>query len=364
MKKRRQLLITIALTALWLHSECGAANGGWDSVDRSARSQIFQINVAIKTQLKDKLFAQLADLSPRMHYPVFSTTSVDHGFRVVGYGTCFPVKTAKHDRLYFFTNKHVIDFGDGMLQECQRFFAAMRLHAERTAAFTDPETRYKDLMRIVNMSARKDLSSVERSIYQATVDSIWDTYDSQLSIKADPKRALFEKYSKLSGFKGSASYFIHPPGAAIKPPLEAVLYREAENAKEPDLAVLATKAVNIAALELESVSPVVHEPVQAAGYPIEKRGPKPATIYNPTFSTGKITRMIPGMVQFDAPVSRGDSGGPLLNLRGKVIGVIVRRASETGVDKFAGAISALAVREFVPELFSNSLPLRQNSHRP
>lgn len=351
----------IGALACWLTMPCAYASPGWENVDKQVRGEIFQINVAIKTKLKDNLYAQLSDLSPRMHYPVFSTSTIDRGFRVVGYGTCFPVKTAKRDRTYFFTNKHVIDFGDGMLQECQRFFAAMRLHAERTAAFTDPESRYKDLMRIVNLSARKDVSSVEKSIYQATVDSIWDTYDSQLSIKADPKRTLLAKYSKLAGFDGSAAYFIHPPGAAIKAPLEAVLYRAAETAKEPDLAILATKA-NIGGLELETVSPVDHEPVQAAGYPVDKRGAKPATVYNPTFSAGKITRMVPGMVQFDAPVRKGDSGGPLLNQRGKVIGVIVRRASESGIDKFAGAISALAVREFVPELFSNALPLR-GKHR-
>src|SRR5688572_4284139 len=114
----------------------------WDNVDKRVRTQVFKLNVAIKIQLGSGLYAQLAGLSPRMHYPVFATTPEDKGFRVVGYGSCFPVQTTRRDRIYFLTNKHVIDFGEGMILESSRFFAAMRMHAKATAGFTDPETRY------------------------------------------------------------------------------------------------------------------------------------------------------------------------------------------------------------------------------
>src|SRR5258708_6976549 len=126
---KRYLLSTTVMLALWL-ATISSAPAGPVGIQEQAQSKIYQVNVAIKTTLNDNLFAQLSDLSPRQHYPVFCTSAIDQGFRVVGYGTCFPIRTTKHDRTYFLTNKHVIDYGEGMLQEAQRFFAAMRLHAE------------------------------------------------------------------------------------------------------------------------------------------------------------------------------------------------------------------------------------------
>lgn len=347
----------IAAACLYLiigvsHQSNAAASKEWEAIDKRVKSQVYQVNVAIKVKLKDGVYAQLADLSRRRRYPVFATTANDQGFRVIGHGTCFPVIAAKRDRTYLLTNKHVVEFGPGMLQECQRFFCGMRLYADRSAGFNSPESRYKDLARIVNLCTKKDATNTEREMYAATVDTIWDTYDTHLSLKADPKRTAFNKYLAKTGLKGEIGYFVHAPGSLTQPPMVAELYRAAKLEREPDLAILAVKKV-MPALELEPATPVEGEQVQTAGYPIAAKSGKAGVMpYSPSFSNGKIVRITPSLVHFDASVSKGDSGGPLLNKHGKVLGVVARRAMpDISTDRYAGAISVKAVKGFAPELF-------------
>jgi S1-C subfamily serine protease len=49
-------------------------------------------------------------------------------------------------------------------------------------------------------------------------------------------------------------------------------------------------------------------------------------------SNGKYS----GLIQFDASVNPGSSGGPLIDARGMVIGIVVSIASPDGKDAFAG----------------------------
>lgn len=351
------------LASQLLVSVPAASGANWRAVDSRVKAGVYQVNVAITVKLKGNKYAQLAGLSPRNHYPVFATTDDDKGFRVVGHGSCFPVQTIRTDGTYLLTNKHVVDFGEGMLQECQRFYAGMRLHAQRTSGFLDAEARYKDLMRVANLALNKKLSATEKAMNQATIDSIWDTYDHHLSKQADPQRKQFQKYLAMTGFRGTVGYFVHRPGSSSNAALSADLYRKAQSDLQPDLAVLIIKGKPLPSLALKYSTPRLGEVVQAVGYPaIKQSGVTKPINYAPTFTTGKVRRAVPQFVHFEAPVSQGDSGGPLIDEEGYVIGVVVKRALNEGqmaLNDYASAVSVPAVVQFAPELFKTAAPRQQ-----
>ncbi len=335
----------------------------WEVLDKRLKSNVYQLNVAIKIRLKSGLYAHLADKSPKFGFAVFSTSADDKGFRVVGSGSSFPVKANLQDRTYFLTNRHVVDSGGGLGGEAERFFAAMRLHAQQTAGFTDPEHRFRELLSIVNFSQKKEMNLAEKITYQATVDGIWDTYENHLSLRADPRRVQFNKYLSMAGLEIETGYFLHPAGPVSKEALQAQLYKVAKLDSEPDLAILWISNTSLPKLEFDLVEPTEGQEIQAIGYPLasDQIDLDSGSYYAPTFSTGRISRIAPRLLQVDAPVSVGNSGGPVVSKRGQVVGVIVRRASvqqklgttviQTELPNFGGAITVSSVKEFAPELF-------------
>lgn len=61
----------------------------------------------------------------------------------------------------------------------------------------------------------------------------------------------------------------------------------------------------------------------------------------------------PAIIQIDTPINPGSSGGPLLNSRGEVVGIITAIRSESGVFQGVGfAVPANTIRRVVPELIA------------
>jgi S1-C subfamily serine protease len=58
---------------------------------------------------------------------------------------------------------------------------------------------------------------------------------------------------------------------------------------------------------------------------------------------GANGQTLTGLIQFDAAVNPGNSGGPLVNGQGQVVGVVTGIANPTGVDEFAGISFAVPI---------------------
>jgi S1-C subfamily serine protease len=66
-------------------------------------------------------------------------------------------------------------------------------------------------------------------------------------------------------------------------------------------------------------------------------------------------RLIPGVLQTDAALNPGSSGGPLFNLRGEVVGVNTAISDPTGLGAFAGiglAVPSERVQRFLPTMLA------------
>lgn len=347
----------------WSKSKPEEKVQSWEVLDKQLKAQVYQLNVAVKVRIKGGLYALLTDKSPKYGFAVFGTANQDSGFRVVGSGTSFPIKTSASDRTFFLTNRHVVESADGFAKECERFYAAMSLHAHQTAGLQDSESRFRQLLNIVNLSQKKDLNFAEKITYQSTVDAIWDAYENHLSLRADPQRAQFNKYLLLSGVSVETGYFLHPAGPVSQQALQAQVFKSASSDNQPDLAVLWVSNPKISKLEFDAMEPTEGQEIQVIGYPLasDQIDFDSGSYYAPTFSTGRISRVAPRLLQVDAPVSVGNSGGPVVSQRGKVLGVIVRRASvqqklggqviQTELPNFGGAITVSSVKAFAPELF-------------
>jgi serine protease Do len=95
----------------------------------------------------------------------------------------------------------------------------------------------------------------------------------------------------------------------------------------------------------DSTAVRVGDSVLAIGDPFQLEGTLTAGIVSAlgrTFNPGNGSRPISNMIQTDAPVNPGNSGGPLLNCQGKVIGVVSALENPTGQGVNVGVGFAIA----------------------
>ena len=117
--------------------------------------------------------------------------------------------------------------------------------------------------------------------------------------------------------------------------------------REQDLALLAADEIDAPSLQLDASAPIdVGETVYVIGNPEGLEG---------TFSQGIVSSVRQGkdseLIQFTAPISHGSSGGPVLNRKGRVIGLAMGTLKEGQNLNFAIPAARVA------ELLTNAGPI-------
>ena len=116
-----------------------------------------------------------------------------------------------------------------------------------------------------------------------------------------------------------------------------------------DLAVIQVDAsgLDLTAAKLgDSEALRAGDPVLAIGSPFNLEGTLTQGIVSAidrTYSTGASTRPIREMIQTDAAVNPGNSGGPLLNCQGEVVGINSLLENPTGANVNVGVAFAVAI---------------------
>lgn len=326
----------------------GAATD-WKKIDSQLEGQIFRINVGLKLKLKDQ-WINVSGLSTNKKYYVFTSSRVDKGFRVVGYGSAFPI-AQNNQQLFFVTNKHVINNAVKLSRECQMFFAAMMFYAKNQLG---DEKKFAQVLKIVNLGDKKNRTLEESRLYEDTVNAIWQCYDSHLSEQADKSRVLYKQYKNLVPISGLDAYFLRGKLLGANS-LAAKLYKVCP---AEDLEILVTDILPGNARFIKSLPVNLHiytnEPVQISGFPVVNRDKE----NKPIFCAAKIRKIDKKMFELEAEIAKGESGGPVINQEGEVVGIITRKsANQSGkvLPDRGVAIKMTELKQCTPELFITSV---------
>jgi serine protease Do len=134
-------------------------------------------------------------------------------------------------------------------------------------------------------------------------------------------------------------------------------------ARDPDvdLALLSIETEHLRPLRPTSVAPRIGELVFAFGHPWGQRNTVTRGIISAlTFAQNRRGDTLP-IVRSDVPLAPGNSGGPLVNAHGEVVGI---NAMIVGGDQSV-SIAASVVNDFVKKSLANgNLGLRSNGRTP
>jgi len=134
---------------------------------------------------------------------------------------------------------------------------------------------------------------------------------------------------------------------------------------ENDIAVLKIEAAGLSAATLGSSSDMkVGETVYAIGNPLGELNfsmtggmvsalDRSITTYERAENGQPISTSTNNMFQFDAAVNEGNSGGPVYNDRGQVIGIVTAKYQDTGVEGLGFAIPIDDVVSIINDLMKN-----------
>jgi putative serine protease PepD len=105
-------------------------------------------------------------------------------------------------------------------------------------------------------------------------------------------------------------------------------------ASEDDDLVAISVPATIPLLTRATGNPTVGDPVLSIGSPLG---------LSQTVTTGVVSALRDGMVQFSAPISPGNSGGPVIDRNGNVVGVAEKKYVGDGAEGLGFAISIATV---------------------
>jgi hypothetical protein len=351
------LLSLLVFITFILPDKCLCAED-WQSIDRENEAKVLQVNVGLKLKLQNVYWLKVADISTKKNYYIFTNGAKDRGFQIVGRGSAFPITTDAKEITYFVTNKHVLDNAKQMEEECEMFCAAAMFYAKNQMSGNNT---FQRLLGIINLGNKTDRTFAETKLYQDTVNQIWDCYDNKLSKRVDPNRRLFAKYKRLASVVSQAGYFLHIAGSYDQP-IEARVYKLSKS-DNPDLAILSAVISNRTRNRLPIINGMAvdykimpNEEIHLLGYPVVDNF-EDKTIFHPTISAGKVTKINAHSIDFEADINKGDSGGPVINKNGKAIAVITNRVvSQQGfiLSSRGSAIKMEDVKQFAPELFDTN----------
>lgn len=207
-----------------------------------------------------------------------------------------------------------------------------------------PAVSANDVNGIVNnkvstaISALQSQPSVAATVYQAVQDGLvvveslhrGATEDLGTGIVIDTQGDILTALHVVQGASSIKVTFV-----------DGTVSEASIKASDPanDIAVLTpSRLPTVMAPEVLGGSPQIGDQIFVVGNPLGLLGSLSAGVVSGLDRSFALApgRTLTGMIQFDAAVNPGSSGGPLLNAKGQVIGVVTGLANPAGTDAFAG----------------------------